>query len=293
MRSGASIMDAMTNRSRTILFLILGAVFAVGVPAVILYSQGYRFDWQERWFSQVGAFYFSINPTRAEVFINDRFIGRTTHILGTTLTESFLPDTYLVRVQKEEYHPWEKRLQIFPKQVTEAKHIILVPKDPAFTPLPEDAQALLPSPNGEDVTPDTLQDDADLEAQYPELKELFPSFTQAILSPDGKKIALSVGSELWLFYIQEEREQPSRTKGERVFLTRFGQDIGNLAWFTPYYLLFTEGNTIIIAETDTRDRLNMVELASFPSPTIVWQPASKTLLVHTGNKILVSDKLLP
>src|SRR3989338_1924050 len=284
----------MTKRSRTILFLFLGAVFLAGTPAIIFYSQGYRFDWQERWFSQVGAFYLNINPAQAEVFVNDQSIGRTTRILGTTLAENFLPNTYLIRVEKEGYHSWEKRLQVFPRQVTEAKNIVLVPKDPAFTPLPEDAQALLPSPNGEESVPlDTLKDATDLETQYPELKELFSSFTQAVLSPDGKKIALSVGSELWLYYLQDEREQPSNAKGERIFLTRFGQDISNLAWFTPHYLLFTKGDTIMISEIDTRDRLNMVELASFPNPELVWQPAEKTLLVYTGDQILVSNKLLP
>ena len=122
----------MTKRSRTILFLFLGAVFLLGTPTIILYSQGYRFDWQERRFSQVGAFYFNINPARVEVFVNDQFMGRTTRILGTTLTKNFLPGIYLIRIEKEEYHPWEKRLQIFPRQVTEAKNVVLIPKDPIF-----------------------------------------------------------------------------------------------------------------------------------------------------------------
>ena len=103
----------MTKRSRTILFLFVGAVFLAGTPAIIFYSQGYRFDWQERWFSQVGAFYLNINPAQAEVFVNDQSIGRTTRILGTTLAENFLPNTYLIRVEKEGYHSWEKRLQVF------------------------------------------------------------------------------------------------------------------------------------------------------------------------------------
>lgn|SRR3989344_26776 len=278
----------MTKRSRTILFLFLGAVFLLGTPTIILYSQGYRFDWQERRFSQVGAFYFNINPARVEVFVNDQFMGRTTRILGTTLTKNFLPGIYLIRIEKEEYHPWEKRLQIFPRQVTEAKNVVLIPKDPIFIPLPEDEQILLLSSTSTEAVVQKS-----LEIEYPELKELFPGFKETMLSPDRKKIALSVGNELWLYYIEEEREQPSRQKGERVFLTRFGQSVGNLTWFTSHHLLFTKGDTIMISEIDTRDHLNMVELASFPDPKLTWQPTSKTLFVHTEDQILVSNKLLP
>jgi hypothetical protein len=417
---------------------------------LILYSQGYRFNWQERWLSQVGAFYFSVNPSRAEVFVDDNFIGSTRRLLGTVLTENFLPGTYTVRIQKEGFHTWEKRLEIVAKQVTEAKHIILLPQSPAFTVLEEDIQGFWPAPNQreaivkkprsaileaeehrwvlflwdaqgntqfpvyqtqsaqediqdirwqensnsfvielttpsgtktffqiversalsqnqtyeeslqafsefreERLTPDPdmiavyednqtvtwLDASGFLRQQHPPLTEIaqltqvpfptqpsanyalfpigqqwflqensslsvlqqntpswedfFSPFDDLVSSPDGKKLALSSGQEIWLYYLQEEREQPMRNKDERVFLTRFGEPIGNLTWLTTHHILFTLNDRIVVVEIDTRDRLNSMELIQFPSPTLLWQADTKTLFVYSENSIFVSEKLLP
>ncbi|MBI2098342.1 MAG: PEGA domain-containing protein [Candidatus Wildermuthbacteria bacterium] len=438
----------MSKRARTSLFILLGILFLLTTPLLILYSQGYRLDWREQWFSQVGAFYFSVTPTRAEVFVNGQLTGRTARILGTTLTENFPPDTYLIRIQKEGYHPWEKLLSVSAKQVTEAKHITLMPVDPAFTVLENEVLAFWPSPRkieavmqkspraGEQtgwtltlwdslrnieyplykslsatdeileirwasdsnsflmriasagVTQSfvqridrslltqptfekTLQTAAQLREKYivdprvqqataflesendivwlaqngilwqqgntasqatqlnqkplPLRKEtsyaiykikneffiqeaqtlyllnrqtqafeqFFTPFSEMALSPDGKKIALSSGRELWLYYFEEDREQPARAKGERIFLTRFSEDIKNLTWLTSHYLIFTRGDTIVVSEIDTRDHLNIVDLGSFPNPTLVWQENENTLLAYSGAQIRASEKLLP
>ncbi|KKW39263.1 MAG: hypothetical protein A2940_00905 [Candidatus Wildermuthbacteria bacterium RIFCSPLOWO2_01_FULL_48_29] len=438
----------MSKRARTSLFILLGILFLLAAPLLILYSQGYRFDWQERWFSQVGAFYFSVMPTRAEVFVNGQLTGRTARILGTTLTENFPPDTYQIRIQKEGYHPWEKLLTVSAKQVTEAKHITLIPVDPPFTVLENEILAFWPSPRKTEAiiqkspradaqtswtlvlwdslrnveyplykslsatdeileirwasdsnsflmrivsagvsqsfiqridrslltqptVEKTLQTAAQLREKYiidpraqqaaaflesendivwldqngilwqqgntasqatqlnqkpfpvragtsytiytlrnesfiqeaqtlyllnrqtQAFEQFFTPFSEMTLSPDGKKLALSSGRELWLYYFEDDREQPARAKNERIFLTRFSEDIKNLSWFTSHYLIFTRGDTIVVSEIDTRDHLNIVELAAFPNPTLVWQSGEKILLVYTGGQITASKNLLP
>ena len=452
-------MIAMTKRTRTMLFFLLGVIFFSFAPAIILYSQGYRFSWSEKQFSKVGAFYLNITPTRAEVLVNEKSIGKTAHVLGTTLTKDFPPGIYSVRVQKEGYHSWEKRLEIFPKQVTEAKNITLLPVDPAFVVLKDNVRAIWFGPNkteallqkfppaggkntwtlvlwdiqrnieyplyessrardeiwniewaqdsnsfllqivsqeqqknfvqtidrtifqsqrtaaeslqvsarlrvpvasrleyartqtgimfprdviafftdnqqalwldqagilwqqtNNDTKPRRLnQESLHMEAETPYkifayrddvlvqkneilymlnpqtkiFEAFFSPFYEMVQSPDGRKLALSSGKEIWLYFFQEEREQPSRSKGEKLFLTRLSEDIENLGWFNSHYLMFAQGETIMVSEIDNRDHLNMVELAKFSSPSFFWQAESKTLLVHTGGQILASEKLLP
>ena len=477
----------MTKRTRTTLFFLLGAIFVLAAPMIILYSQGYRLDWDEKRFSQVGAFYFSVVPTRAEVFVNDQSIGKTTFVLGTTLTKSFVPNTYQIRIQKQGYHPWEKQLEIFSKQVTEGKHITLVPLNPTFVVLqdnvldfwlaPNKTEVLLQKSNSQntwtlvlwDIQRNTvyplyesphLQDEiqdvqwapnsnsflfhvtsreqldgyvqqvdrnvlasqrtnkeslqaaaqlrisldkflngtqqitfspleetqllslgtaqdpfvlsqfdytqeqtlsplaqnvvafraegtqvlwlnqegilwqqTDTNTQAVPLNEIpllpipetlytiyaideeffllenqtlyilnqqnrsfekfFAPFHEMVLSPDKTKLALSTGKELWLHFLKEDREQPFRSKGDRVFLTRFSEPIANLTWFTSHYLLFSHPNAIMISEIDDRDRLNVVEIASFPHSNVSWLDSTKTLLVQSGDQIRVSEKLLP
>lgn len=436
----------MAKRTRTLLFLSLVAVFLVLAPVLLLYSQGYRIDWSKRQLSQVGAFYLSVVPTRAEVFINEKSIGRTAYVLGTTLTESFPAGVYQIRIQKEGYHPWEKKLEIMQKQVTEAKHIALLPAKPVFVALQDNVQAIWFAPNKteallqksnprntwtlilwdtqrnleyplyesprlqdeiqsvqwasnsnsflfhiasqeqirsyaqridrgllarQNTTAESLRAAAQIREEHildpllqdavaflengeqllwldrkgilwqrtnrnaqtlqlnqkpfvpraetfyaihvigselfiqenqklflfnqqtQAFEEFFAQFQEMMLSPDAKKLALSTGKEIWLYFLQEDREQPQRRKGEKVFLTRFSEDIANLTWFDSHYLMFVRGEAIMVAEIDTRDRLNMVEIASFPNPAIVWHDAAKTLFVHSGGQIRASEKLLP
>ncbi len=477
----------MTKRTRTVLFLFLGTVFCVAAPAIILYSQGYRLNFQEKWFSKVGAFYFQVTPPRAEVFINEKSMGQTARVLGSMLTKNFSPGSYYVRIQKEGYHSWSKQLEITEKQVTEAKHVVLLPQNPVFVTLAEDVQTvwfspskteaivqksnpqntwtlslwdieknveypLYQSPRSQDqiweigwawdsqalllritsqeqvqnfiqvidrnllarqktsaeslqiasqlrvsleqltiadthisfspfqqnqilflasqgnsfhvmqydylqqqlltplaqgvitfyatndqvfwldkggnlwqkqsnetqaltlnkipleLLPETLyaihefgnefflQENQTLyllNKQNQKFEELFSSVKEIILSPDGKKLALSDGKEIWLYFLHEEKEQPSHPKGEKVFLTRFGELITNLTWLDAYHVLFARGNEILAAEIDNRDRLNVVELATFSRPIFFWHNPTKTLLVHTNNEIRVSKELLP
>jgi len=451
-------MIAMTKRTRTILFLMLGAIFFSLAPAIILYSQGYRFSWNDKQFSKVGAFYLSIIPTRAEVLINEKSIGKTARLAASTLTKDFSPGAYNIRVQKEGYHSWEKRLEIFPKQVTEVKHITLLPANPDFVALQDNVRAIWFGPNKTEALLQKSKTDGQntwtlslwdvqknigyplyesLHAQdeisniewalYPNsflmqmnsqgqqksftqtidrnllfgsksaaesfqiaarlrtpvvsklqyaqthtgvtfprnvvtffadnqqvlwldqggilwqqtrnetqprrlteepflieeatpykilalrgeffiqkretlymlnrethtFEEFFAPFSEMVLSPDGRKIALSTGKEIWLYFFQDEQEQPSRTKGEKLFLTRLSEDIENLSWFNSHYLMFAQGEAIMVSEIDNRDHLNMIELAQFPQPNIFWQDATKTLFVHTQGQVLSSEKLLP
>ena len=132
-----------------------------------------------------------------------------------------------------------------------------------------------------------------LNQQNRSFEKFFAPFHEMVLSPDKTKLALSTGKELWLHFLKEDREQPFRSKGDRVFLTRFSEPIANLTWFTSHYLLFSHPNAIMISEIDDRDRLNVVEIASFPHSNVSWLDSTKTLLVQSGDQIRVSEKLLP
>ena len=437
----------MTKRTRTWLFILLGAVFLIGAPALIFYSQGYRFDWENRGFSQSGAFYFSVIPGRAEILVNTKSIGRTAPVLGTTLTKNFAPGTYHIQIQKEGYHSWKKRLDISAKQVTEAKHIILFPQNPNFVTLHDNVKSFWLAPNNRDVllqktnarntlglvlwdtqknleyplyessrlqdevfevkwaedsnsfllriaskeqlqnfvqqidrslfenqktVQESLQAAAQLREEHTQnpltqnaaaslenrmelvwldqngilwqqagrdmrlvalnkkplslkaetaytihsvggeffiqenqtlyrfiresgaFEEFFSPFYEMVLSPDQKKLALSTGKEIWLYFLQDDQEQPFHSRGEKIFLTRFSEDVKNLTWLTAHYLMFARGNTIMVSEIDNRDHLNTTELASFPQqPRFFWQTSTKALFVHIGSQLRMSEKLLP
>lgn len=120
---------------------------------------------------------------------------------------------------------------------------------------------------------------------------LFPA-TSAVLSPDKRKLALANESELWLYFLKDQADQKAKKAGDKIFLTRLSQPIDNLAWISDHYLLFSSGNTLKIAETDERDTVNIIDIGTFPGPTLFWQGKNKIIYVLSDGVLYNSDKVI-
>lgn len=128
-------------------------------------------------------------------------------------------------------------------------------------------------------------------------------------STDSKKLAYFDSHEIWVLFLEYKIEQPQKQAGEKLFITRFSEEIDELFWYTNHYLIFNVGDKIKIAEIDDRDRINIVELAEFSSvaksyggsseafgeggknPKIFW--ADKKLYILSEENLYVSEELMP
>lgn len=142
----------MTKKTRNILFVAVALLFLILSPVVVFYSQGYRFDFDNFEIVKTGAFYFRVMPHEAKISITsikkDQLIieKETSFFFGTLYLENLIPQRYNVVVSKDGYHSWEKNLDVYPKKVTEANNIILLPKDIGLTVVEENVLDL--SSNG-------------------------------------------------------------------------------------------------------------------------------------------------
>lgn len=464
----------MTRRQRTILFLGVAILFLITTPGIILYSQGYRFDWTSKKLTKTGALYLRTIPQSATVTLDGKIAKRTNFLFGSVLIDNLIPKKYTVQITKAGYHPWEKTLEVKEAMVTEAKNVILFPLEPGFKPLFENVLAVWPAPNTQELLLHTTdegiwkllrlnsQNNADtvlVEQQNPaqELhniawdqnsqkillsvsskeqiqnsiyllsetercpkgicsldflgqgvekiafvptqkekivvlkqirnslvlfeadymnkkiisplgtnvstfgvrknsvvwlehtgafweKSLLPNTQAQLLSnnamvvdqetpyeifflgeniflragetlfqwksderifeeifsqtkeispaPDNQKIAVTNNSEIWIYFTNEEFEQPMRMQGEKLFLTRFSKKPENLQWIGSHHILFSVGETIKIAEIDERDRINIIDIGQFPKPKLFWSEPRKTLYLQSENKLYVSEKLI-
>ncbi|OHA63320.1 MAG: hypothetical protein A3E07_03145 [Candidatus Wildermuthbacteria bacterium RIFCSPHIGHO2_12_FULL_45_9] len=137
----------MTKRTRTLLFFFLGFLFLCSTPLLILYSQGYRIDWNSRTIGQIGAIHFHIDPARADILIDQQHRDRTLPLVNTAFIQNLVPQTYHAQVVKEGYHSWEKDLEVTPRQVTEANNILLLPKNINFKAVAGNVMQWWQSPN--------------------------------------------------------------------------------------------------------------------------------------------------
>jgi len=476
----------MTKRTRTILFFICVFLFLLVTPVAVFYSQGYRFDFENKKFSQTGGLFLKIEPKQAEIYFDGQLTKKTDFFFGSALIENLLPKKYKVLVKKDGYQNWEKNLEVKEKGVTEAKNIFLVPENQNFQILVKGVKDLFlasdgrkmvlkkekdynplatssPSPTGErapndwyltlfdlernvesfliggkdfskkqvdflnlqwfldskkiilevavgeeqryfifeldkpfPVSPISLdlkevpekisfnpQDSQKLfflrennlfeinyktkeisepiltnlityeisnsgiffldssgflfttdlsgktqekmniepfpikeevyyqiflklpeiflkeenslfsfESESKSFKKIFEPVKEIKFSDDLKKMMFFNDYEVWIVYLEDILEQPSKKVGELQLIARFSEKIDNVFWITNHYLIFNLGDKIKIAEIDDRDKIQIWDLVSIKEPKIFWNQNSKELYILSKENLYKSEKII-
>ena len=317
----------MTKKSRAVLFFILIILFLLVAPSIVFYASGYRIDFSPPGggikIAQTGGFYFKVWPKSAQIYLDGKLAKRTDFFFGAVFLDNLLPKKYEVQIQKEGYHSWKKKLEIKEKQVIEAKNIVLLPQNPGFEVLSKNVEEFFVSPDQKKIILKEVQDPEwslkllELETTIKShlankedlatssLTEFIDSFfeiektekteeqQEEKLSPDQKKLATFTNSEVWVLFLKDDLGQPQKSSGERLFIARFSEKIGQVFWLTNHYLIFTAGSKIKVAEIDDRDHLNIVDFTEFKSPKIFFNQTNKKLYILSEGNLYFSERLLP
>lgn len=102
---------------RRILLILSIFCFAIIAPLIVLYAMGYRGE-------LVGVAIIDAAPRKALVEVNGKPYGTLPRSIP-----NLLPGTVVVRVTKEGYTPWEKKIEIMPGAATELRSIQLLPSN--------------------------------------------------------------------------------------------------------------------------------------------------------------------
>ncbi len=121
----------MTRAKRKIYFYIFLFVFFAAAPAVILYSQGYVFHFADFSLKKTGAIFVSTSPKGVRIFINNKLAATTSNIIFSQgkLLSHLAPGEYAVKIEKDEFTSWDKKLAVEPQLVAEARNIFLAPRN--------------------------------------------------------------------------------------------------------------------------------------------------------------------
>lgn len=141
----------MTKRTRTALFVACLILFLITAPTVILYSSGYRIDWNPaqngKRIVQTGGLFFKIEPKQASIYLNEKLSKKTDFFFGSALIENLIPKEYDIKISKDGYYSWEKKLTVKEKEVTEGKRIVLIPENLNFNDISKGVEDFWPSPD--------------------------------------------------------------------------------------------------------------------------------------------------
>ncbi|HZZ99343.1 MAG TPA: hypothetical protein VFK07_01360 [Candidatus Paceibacterota bacterium] len=279
----------MKRKTRRIIFFCSLAAFLIASYVVILYAQGYQYDFSNYQFIRTGAIYLKVN-TDAHVLLNGVEKGTTSFLGNSASLDGLLPGTYTVSVQKKGYSSWQKVAEVKEGYVDDYPNVLLLPESgDAFQDLVKDAQTILyptPSPTPSSSltptpsikktpTPSPLPSvsptpdpnapyyvqDGDLYVQSDKGPERIASNVAFVnLSPDGRKLAWASGSQLWVYWLANTDYQPYHQAGDMVLLNHFGYTIKALDWFhdSDHIILDSSGYKVI--EIDARGGVNIINL---------------------------------
>lgn len=101
-------------------------IFVATATLSLLFAKGFRFNPEQREFFYTGVLSISSLPKNSAIFINDKFYGFTSEFLrGIPI------DKVNIRIEKGEYHTWQKNIEIDKEIITKANPI-LAPKNPDY-----------------------------------------------------------------------------------------------------------------------------------------------------------------
>jgi len=109
--------------------LITFVIVFAGTALAVLYAQGIRFNSKGKSLDETGMMAFSSAPTGAQVYVD----GKLSTITNNSL-QGLLPKEYLVEMKKEGYVTWSKKVNVFPKMVTDVTSL-LISKTPRLDPI--------------------------------------------------------------------------------------------------------------------------------------------------------------
>lgn len=227
----------MTKRSRSIIFLIFLIIFLLAAPIAILFSLGYRLDPQKTKLVQTGGLFLKAIPNATDIFVTPFdtggskvikgltgqtkiFYKRTGIFQGSVFVKNLFPQKYTVKIEKPGFYGWEKTLEVSEGLVTEAKDIILIPKNPSFVLLLENVQdfwfspdqnyAILETSSRDLILFDIKKNTSSLLIKAEEMKIKKSDYLDLAFSSDPKKALVKIkrGKENFFFVLLVQEKPP-------------------------------------------------------------------------------------
>lgn len=122
----------MSLKKRRIIFWVFAVIFVIGAAYAVLYSSGWRLNLKTLVFEKTGGIYIKSQPIDVLITIDRKSQKSKTGLIfyKGTLFANFSHRKYNIKVSKDGFWEWSKKLDVEPLLVAQATHIILLPKSP-------------------------------------------------------------------------------------------------------------------------------------------------------------------
>lgn len=114
------------QKVRAILFYLSVSIFLIGLPFILSFALGYKFNTKTFKFTKAGLIAIKTQPQGASIYLDSKLLGDKT---PATINE-LLPGKYRLRIELEAYYAWFGEVEVEAGKVARLEKIILFPLRP-------------------------------------------------------------------------------------------------------------------------------------------------------------------
>lgn len=141
----------MNKKTRLLIVIFCLLAFFIAAPYIIMYSLGYRIDFEHRQIVATGGIYVRTFPTADQIIVDSKIKQKPGMFNGSIFAQSLIPKDHSVLVTKDGYFDYYKVLPVKKNKVTKLESVLLIKKELAFSALAENINLFSMAPNGRDI----------------------------------------------------------------------------------------------------------------------------------------------
>lgn len=131
----------MSKRIRLIILFACIACFFAIAPVLVLYSMGYRFDFETMKITATGGIYVKTFPAAGQIIIDSKDPVKPGIFSNSVFIQSLLPKNHSVLITKDGYYNYFKTIPVAENEVTKLENVILFRKDIKFQVIEQGIQS--------------------------------------------------------------------------------------------------------------------------------------------------------
>ncbi len=240
------------QRIRAVLFYLSVCAFFAGIPFILSFALGYKFDRRTFKFTKTGLIVLKTQPSGANVYLDKRLLNQATPL---TLSE-LLPGKYLLDLELEGHYPYQVEATVEAEKVTRLEKIILFPLRPDVKQLnKEPVSSFIAEEAGDVIYYISYRDNviykSDLEGGHfqavADFLPILPLPKKWQFSVDKEKLLYFNAHQIGIIYLEPERYAPIT---EPAFIINYpAGSINDVFWHSDsYHIILVSDSKIEILE---------------------------------------------
>ncbi|MCU0652326.1 MAG: PEGA domain-containing protein [Candidatus Omnitrophica bacterium] len=243
------------QKIRAFLFYLGVFIFLAGLPFILSFAVGYKFDPHKFKFTKTGIIVIKTQPANASVYLNNALLRDKTPL---TINE-LLPAKYNLKIELDKYYSWAREVEVEKGKVSRLEKIILFPLRPHIKQLNKERLSSF----WIDATDNNIyyvnQDDSSIYTSNLEgenYKQVAPFIA---ITPPPVKFRLSPDKQKLLYFNKHQvaissltRRRDAASQEEPFILNYPGEGLADVFWHSDsYHLIIISDRKIQAREART------------------------------------------